>query len=41
MGEDRNYSHENAIIDFVYNPMTFEKGIKIEVQEYLGKNRNW
>ncbi|WP_442596733.1 SDR family oxidoreductase [Neobacillus sp. D3-1R] len=40
MGEDRNYSHENANSDFGYNPMTFEKGIRIEVQEYLEKNRN-
>jgi nucleoside-diphosphate-sugar epimerase len=35
MGEDRNYSHENATNDFGYNPMKFEKGIHIEVQEYL------
>lgn len=40
MGEDRNYSHESATSDFAYNPMTFEKGIQIEVQEYLEKNRN-
>lgn len=40
MGEDRNYSHDNATCDFGYNPMTFEKGIQIEVQEYLEKNRN-
>ncbi|NHN34322.1 SDR family oxidoreductase [Paenibacillus agricola] len=40
MGEDRSYSHNNATIDFGYNPMSFEKGIKIEVQEYLKKNRN-
>lgn len=40
MGEDRNYSHDNATSDFGYNPMTFEKGIQIEVQEYLEKNRN-
>lgn len=39
MGEDRNYSHDNATSDFGYNPMTFEKGIQIEVQEYLEKNR--
>ncbi|MDG5471361.1 NAD(P)H-binding protein [Jeotgalibacillus sp. ET6] len=35
MGEDRNYSHENAAQDFNYDPMPFEKGIQIEVQEYL------
>src|SRR5690606_31694082 len=40
MGEDRNYSHENATRDFGYNPMTFEKGIQIEVQEYLREKRN-
>ncbi|WP_170007325.1 SDR family oxidoreductase [Bacillus fonticola] len=40
MGEDRNYSHDNATSDFGYNPMTLEKGIQIEVQEYLEKNRN-
>jgi len=40
MGENRNYSHDNATTDFGYNPMTFEKGIRIEVQEYLEKNRN-
>jgi len=39
MGENRGYSHENATRDFGYNPMTFEKGIAIEVKEYLGKNR--
>jgi uncharacterized protein YbjT (DUF2867 family) len=40
MGEDRNYSHDNATSDFGYNPMTFEKGIQIEVQEYQEKIRN-
>jgi uncharacterized protein YbjT (DUF2867 family) len=40
MGEDRNYSHDKAARDFGYNPMTFEKGIKLEVQEYIEKNRN-
>ncbi len=40
MGEDRSYSHEKATNDFGYNPMTFEEGIQIEVQEYLEKNRN-
>ncbi|APH06900.1 nucleoside-diphosphate sugar epimerase [Bacillus weihaiensis] len=40
MGEDRNYSHGAANSDFGYNPMTFEKGIQIEVQEYLEKKRN-
>lgn len=35
MGEDRSYSHDDATIDFGYNPMSFEEGIHIEVQEYL------
>jgi nucleoside-diphosphate-sugar epimerase len=40
MGENRSYSHDHATRDFNYNPMTFEKGIQIEVREYLEKNRN-
>lgn len=40
MGEDRNYSYDNATSDFGYSPMPFERGIQIEVQEYLEKNRN-
>ena len=40
MGENRNYSRDSATSDFGYNPMTFEKGIQIEVKEYLEKNRN-
>ncbi len=40
MGENRNYSHDNATIDFEYNPMTFERGIQVEVREYLEKNSN-
>jgi uncharacterized protein YbjT (DUF2867 family) len=40
LGEDRSYSHDNATSDFGYNPTPFEKGIQIEVQEYLKKNRN-
>lgn len=39
MGEDRAYSHNQASKDFGYSPMPFEKGIQIEVQEYLGENR--
>lgn len=37
MGEDRSYSHEKASKDFGYNPMDFETGIRIEVQQYLEK----
>jgi len=40
MGENRNYSHDHATRDFNYKPMSFEKGIQIEVREYLEKNRN-
>ncbi|MBT9175680.1 MAG: N-acetyl-alpha-D-glucosaminyl-diphospho-ditrans,octacis-undecaprenol 4-epimerase [candidate division WS2 bacterium] len=35
MGEDRNYSHEEASKDFNYKPMPFSDGLKIEVEEYL------
>ncbi|MCT2534631.1 NAD(P)H-binding protein [Aquibacillus koreensis] len=35
MGEDRSFPHKDAITDFGYNPMTFEEGIKIEVDQYL------
>jgi dTDP-D-glucose 4,6-dehydratase len=38
MGEDRSYSRKSATDDFNYNPMSFEKGIQIEVQEYLNKS---
>ena len=37
MGEDRSFSHDDAIIDFEYNPMSFDEGIKIEVNQF--KNR--
>lgn len=40
MGEDRNYPHDKATRDFGYSPMSFEKGIQIEIQEYLDKYRN-
>lgn len=39
MGEDRSYSHEQAKIDFNYDPMPFEEGIKIEICEFLNKGR--
>lgn len=35
MGEDRSYSHSNATKDFNYNPISLEKGLHTEVQEYL------
>lgn len=43
MDEDRSFSHESATRDFGYKPMSFKKGIQIEVQEYLkykGDNYN-
>lgn len=35
MGEDRNFPHDVAGKKFGYKPMSFEKGIEIEVKEYL------
>jgi len=37
MSEDRSYEHTKAKIDFDYDPMSFEDGIKIEVNKYLSK----
>lgn len=37
MAEDRSYSHNAASIDFNYSPMSFHKGIQIEVEQYLKK----
>jgi len=37
MGEDRIFPHNDAAIDFGYYPMSFEDGIKIEVNQF--KNR--
>jgi len=37
MGEDRSFPHDAATKDFGYNPMPFEEGIGMEVEEYLGK----
>lgn len=39
MGEDRSYSHDEATNDFGYSPMAFEKGIQIEVHEYLSERK--
>jgi len=39
MGEDRNYSYEKAYIDFGYNPMPFEKGLKMEIEEYRKQSK--
>lgn len=35
MGEDRNFPHDAAEKDFGYRPMSFKKGIRIEVEQYL------
>lgn len=35
MGEDRSFPHDSATKDFGYNPMSFEEGIKIEVNQYI------
>ncbi len=37
MGEDRSYPHAEAKKDFNYNPMNFEEGIQLEVNQYLKK----
>lgn len=37
MGEDRSFSHEAAARDFGYEPMSFEEGLGIEIEEYLGR----
>ena len=37
MGEDRNFPHELAYIDFGYQPMPFKEGLNIEIQEYLSE----
>ncbi len=39
MGEDRSYPHTEAKKDFNYSPMSFEKGILIEVNQYLKKTK--
>ncbi|TDL93390.1 NAD(P)-dependent oxidoreductase [Macrococcus brunensis] len=39
MQEDKVFSHEQARKDFGYAPLSFEKGIKNQVQEYLQKKR--
>lgn len=37
MAENRSYSNERAKNDFNYKPMSFDKGIQIEVKQYLDK----
>ncbi len=38
MQEDKNFSHEEAAKDFGYSPISFEDGIKGEVEEYLQRS---
>ena len=35
MGENRSYSHQEAIVDFGYDPERFEVGLQREINEYL------
>jgi len=37
MAEDRCFSHEEAKNDFEFTPMSFDKGIIIEIEQYLSK----
>ncbi|CAM4523628.1 nucleoside-diphosphate-sugar epimerase [Paenibacillus endophyticus] len=39
MGENRSYRHDEATIDFGYKPISFEEGIRREVEEYLGESK--
>ena len=34
MKEDKDFTHLKATEDFGYNPMSFEEGIKEEINEY-------
>lgn len=35
MGEDRSFSHEKATCDFLYEPESFEIGLRREINEYI------
>lgn len=37
--ENRDFSHEEAVRDFGYDPMPFEEGLRREVREYLKQKR--
>lgn len=39
MQEDKDFSHYEATKDFGYNPLSFEEGIKLEVEEYLSSKQ--
>lgn len=40
MGENRSYSHEAAVVDFNYEPLSFSNGIQLEVQQYLENKKS-
>lgn len=40
MGENRNFDHFEAKNDFNFKPISFEKGLKIEITEYLKSKSN-
>lgn len=37
MGEDRAYPNDRAKVDFGYRPISFENGVKMEINQYLLK----
>jgi nucleoside-diphosphate-sugar epimerase len=39
MQEDKDFTYDNAKIDFGYSPISFKDGIKEEVLEYMNSNR--
>lgn len=39
MGEDRSFPHDEAFRDFGYSPIKFDRGLNIEVKQYLNKRR--
>lgn len=39
MQEDKAFSFEPAVVDFGYSPLSFEEGIKGEVEEYLNNRQ--
>ncbi|WP_205690243.1 hypothetical protein [Chengkuizengella sediminis] len=39
MGEDRSFSYNDATQDIGYTPVSFEEGIKVEVDQYLSLKR--
>ena len=37
--ENRNFDHDDAIQDFGYSPVSFEDGVKDEINEYIKNNK--